>query len=219
MLGGDETVSVPRLQKGQVSSDRITVKTMIQTQDTIAFRIETMSHGDQSAAIALCAPREQLTERQRDSPPHGIGGKCRWRSGPRPNGYRGNNFEFVVGRGSRMFGVGCGRGCGCGCGDCYTIVVLLLGITLLYPYVVGHPPRFCSYLNRVLSCYFSLTVSHLLCWLSSLHANISRRLFLSLRSLSVPLTMSSPQWTATGTHRTFVITFTVLCSSFQVHRQ
>jgi len=75
MLCGDETVPLPRLLKDQVSSDRITLKTMIQAQYTIFFRFGRMFLGDQSAAIALCAPGEQLAERQGDFPPHGIGGE------------------------------------------------------------------------------------------------------------------------------------------------
>jgi hypothetical protein len=48
---------------------------MIQAQEKFSLRIEMMFHGDQSIATAMCAPREQLTERQVYSPPHGIGGK------------------------------------------------------------------------------------------------------------------------------------------------
>ena len=155
MLRGDETVSpvAQRRQKEQVSSVRFAEKTMSQAQDP--FRFRTMSHGDQGVAVAKCTPRERLAERQRDSPPHGIAEKCGKCSEPRPNSW-GNNFELFAGGGDWTFGVKCG----CRCGSRYTIVVLLLGIPLLYPFVVGYPPIFCSCFSHARSCYLFLTVLH-----------------------------------------------------------
>ena len=157
MLQGDETVLpvAPRRQKDQVSSVRFAEKTMFQAQDPFRFRM--MCHGDQSVAVAKCTPRERLAERQGDSPPHEIEGKCGKWIRPRPNGW-GNNFELLAGGGNWTFGVMCG----CRCGGWYTIVVVLLGIPLLHPFVVSYPPHFCSCLDHARSWNLFLTVLHLL---------------------------------------------------------
>ena len=167
-------VDIPR-QKDQILSSRTLFKTVVQAHKTEALW-HLCTPGDQSGTTALPTLSKRLAERQRYSSSHGVGRKHQWCSRRQPTRYWGHTYKFLIGKGSWRVGVGCGRT------GSYTIVILL-GVTPLYPFVVKNQ-QFRVCLNNARRCYFSPAVLlHEPRRFSFQQIYISRRPFLCLQKL------------------------------------